>query len=257
GEKLKSIGVAPGTVTPTFSSIPSIEPIKLTAKLSKGLEKDERLENSISRIIERGFRQGIGGILDNITELGSDFQSVFTNVFGQLRNTLQGIFNDIVGARLGDLFKSSFDDIDLGGLGNKISQAIVAGAGLAGQLVSGMTSKTSALGQGLGGAISGAAMGTAILPGIGTAIGAVLGGISGIFGAKKAREQERLQREQLAESKRQTALQERIAQLSYTSSIVGSRTNLGTIQGIDRDEFGNVIARIEGKDIVLAYDRNK
>lgn len=261
GSKLTPVGVSAGTVTPTFSSIPSIAPLQnsfagWTAGLSKGLEKDNKLENSISRIIERGFRQGIGGILDNITELGSDFQSIFTNVFGQLRNTLQGVFNDIIGTRLGDLFKSNFDDIDLGGLGNKVSQAVVAGAGLAGQLVSGMTSKTSALGQGLGGAISGAAMGTAILPGIGTAIGGVLGAISGIFGAKKAREQERLQQEQLAESKRQTLLQERIAALSYTSSIVGSRTNLGTVTGIDRDAFGNIEGIVDGKNLKLIIERN-
>lgn len=261
GAKLKPIGVAAGTVTPTFSSIPSIAPLQnsfagWTASLSKGLEKDDRLENSISRIIERGFRQGIGGILDNITELGSDFQSVFTNVFGQLRNTLQGVFNDIVGTRLGDLFKSNFDDIDLGGLGNKVSQALVAGAGLAGQLISGMSSQTSALGQGLGGAISGAAMGTAILPGIGTAIGAVLGGISGIFSASKAREEERKQQELLEESKKQTLLQQRIASLSYTSGIVGSRTNLGTVTGFDRDAFGNIEGIVDGKNLKLIIERN-
>lgn len=219
-------------------------------------DDDAKLENRISKVVESGFRQGISGVLGDITNLGSNFQQVFTNVFNQLAQSMSSILNNVVGTYLGDLFKKKLDSVDFAGLGNKASKAIIAGLGTAGTLVSGLAPKTSGVGQAIGGALSGVGAGMTFGP-VGAAIGGAVGLISGIFSAKRARKEREIQEAQLREQQKQTRLQERIAQLTYTSSITGQVTNQGTVTAIDRDALGNIIGRIEGKDIVLVVDRTR
>lgn len=216
------------------------------------MKEDDKLENRLSKVVESGFRKGITNILGSITELGSNFREVFTNVFQNLAGSINDIFKDLFATKLGNLMKSSFDDIDIAGLGNKASQALVAGLGVAGGLISGMTKKTSYAGQGIGGAVSGAAAGAALGP-IGAIAGGVIGGIAGIFGAKSARKQEEIQRKQLEEQKKQTLLQERIASLTYASNIIGQRTSQGIVNGVDRNALGELTFRIDGRDLVATY----
>lgn len=144
-------------------------------------------------------------------------------------------------------------------LSTKIAGAAAA-LSLAGGLVSGATSPTSAVGQGIGGALQGAGegalIGTAIAPGIGTAIGAVagglIGGISGILGASKA--QKELQQQQLQQQQQQTALLK--ASLAYTSQIIGRDTANGIVTGVSVGAFGQLTATVSGKDLQFVLDRN-
>lgn len=266
----KNIATKP-TITPTLSDVPSIAHLlnSSAGKLAsqrKGLSTDKELENEIRKSIVRGLGSGLKDLTNDIDKLGSDFYEVFTNVFGKLSGFASGMLADILGKSLGQSLTEKFESgADLGALGSKTGQAIILGAQMAGKVLGSMTSATSYAGQGASGALGGAAAGIAAGAALGgktggiwgAAIGGVVGLISGIFGAKKAREQERLQQEQLEEQKKQTLLQERIAALSYQSSIIGQMTNQGIVSGIDRDAFGNLIGRIEGKDIVLAIDRTK
>lgn len=226
---------------------------------AKGLtdKEDNKLENRLSKVVEGGVRSGIDSILGDITELGSNFQQVFTNVFQRLANSVTTIFNNVISTQIGSLLKDKIKDVELFGLSNKVSQAVISGLGVAGQAVSGITSKTSALGQGLGGALSGAALGTAIAPGIGTAVGAVFGAVSGIFGSSQAKKQQKLQEEQLAQQKKLVALQERQNALTYTSSIIGQMINGGIVTSIDRNEFGNLTTKVSGKDLEVILNRTK
>lgn len=224
-----------------------------TSTYGKALMKeDDKLENRLSKVVESGFRKGITNILGSITELGSNFREVFTNVFQNLAGSVNDIFKDLFATKLGNLLKSSFDDIDIAGLGNKVSQGIIAGAGIAGGLISGVTKKTSYAGQGIGGAITGASAGLALGP-IGAIAGGLIGGIAGIFSAKSARKQEETQRKQLEEQKKQTLLQERIASLTYASNIIGQRTSQGIVTGVDRNALGELTFRIDGRDLVATY----
>lgn len=149
------------------------------------------------------------------------------------------------------------------GLSAKIATA-AAGLSVLGGLISGATSPTSSVGQGIGGALSGAGtgalIGTAIAPGIGTAVGAVLGGviggISGLFSASKAKKQEELQQKQLEQQQETNALLARQNALAYTSSIIGRMTTQGIITGADISAFGELTAKISGKDVQFVLSRN-
>ena len=85
----------------------------------------------------------------------------------------------------------------------------------------------------------------------------MLGVLSGIFGAKERKRQEKLQEQALEEQRKQTALQQRMAALTFTSSIVGQQTNQGIVVGASRNEFGDFTIKVEGRDLVLVYDREK
>lgn len=249
-EILKTAGVKDASGL-SVKQMMSFDTASSNVKQASEDEANKKLEGRISKVVESGMRQGIDSILGDITNLGSTFSEVFSNVFNKLASSMQSIFNNVIATKLGDKLKSSFDDINIAGLGNKLSQALVAGVGIAGNLVGGMTKKTSALGQTAGGLLSGAATGAAFGP-IGAGIGALVGGLSGFFSAKRAQKQERLQEQQLAEQKKQTALQERANALAYTSSIVGQRTNQGIVQGVDRNAFGDIVFKIAGRDLVAS-----
>src|SRR5690606_6574629 len=99
---------------------------------------DEKLENRISKLVEGGFRRGISGILDNIDDLGSNFYEVFNNVFSSLAGSLNKIFTDVIATEIGNKFSDLLDsdDFKIGKLSANVSKGIVAGAGIAGGLIS-------------------------------------------------------------------------------------------------------------------------
>lgn len=147
--------------------------------------------------------------------------------------------------------------------GTQLSKGVataLAGLSVAGGLVSGLTPKTSSVGQGIGGALSGAGtgalLGSALGPGgalAGGIIGGIAGAIGGLFGASKAKKQEELQRQQLEEQKKQSAY---LQSLAYTATIVGRVTAEGTVTGVTIDAFGKLVAQISGKDLQFVLDRN-
>lgn len=210
-----------------------------TASQIDGLNKMESLEKRIN--------SGLSNMLSNIA-------STFTNIGGNMLSSAlssgisSGNFTD-----LRNMFSGKNKAVGYGALGS-----------MAGSLLQGVTSKSSSLGQGLGGALAGAGTGAAlgsIVPGIGTAIGAIggaiIGGISGLLGAGKKRKEEELLELQLQEQKKLVALQERQAALAYTSSIVGQMTNQGIVTAVDRDAFGNLVTKINGKDIEIVLQRTQ
>jgi len=227
---------------------------------------DKDLEKKLGRVVERGFRQGIDSLYDNIADLGSNFQEVFSNAFKNLSGNFSKIFQDMLATQLGDSFNKAFDSdkFQISGISNKISKALVAGASIAGGLISSISSQKSYVGQGVGGALSGAASGAAAGAAIGSkggiwgaVAGGLIGALSGIFGASSARRQEKIQEQQLLEQKRQTALLERQSALAFTSSIIGQKTNQGIVTGVERNEFGDVVFEIEGRKLKAVLDREQ
>ncbi|WP_293933133.1 hypothetical protein [Sphingobacterium sp. UBA6645] len=219
--------------------------------------KDEKdLEKRLGRVVERGFRTGISNIADNITDLGSDFKEVFSNVFTSLAGSVGKVFQDMIATQLGDKFAKMInqDDFQIGKLSNNMSKGIVAGAGIAGSLISGMSSKTSTVGQVAGGALSGAAAGMAFGP-YGALAGAVIGGVSGLFSASSARKSEKQQEEMLKEQRKQTAIMERQSALAWASNIIGQMTTSGMVNGLDRNAKGELVAKVSGQDLMFVLNR--
>lgn len=204
-------------------------------------------------------------------QFGNDFISTLLKIRDQSGTILGGIITGLgssLNATLTDVFSKRFSTL-LSGVIDKATAKLstgltnaIAGAGLLGGVISGATNKTSAIGQGLGGALSGAASGAVIgtIAGpLGTVVGGAIGGLAGllggIFGSKKARKQEELQKQQLEEQKKATALLERQNALAYAASIIGTQTVNGVVTGVDRNEFGQLTAVLKGQDIVIAIDR--
>lgn len=150
--------------------------------------------------------------------------------------------------------------------GNKLSVSVARAASalsIAGGIVSGISSPTSKVGQGVGGLLSGAGEGALIGSVLGpegaiagAVIGGIVGGISGLFGASKAKKQEELQQKQLEQQKITNELIARQNALAYTTSIIGRMTNQGIVTGVDLNSFGQLTARISGKDIQFVLDRS-
>lgn len=204
-----------------------------------GLNKMEALERKINN-----------GLTNMLTKIGSTFGAISGNMLTSALSTgiASGKFTD-----LKNMFTGSNKAVGYGALGSLIGTAVQGG-----------TRKTDTIGQTLGGALAGAGTGAAlgsIVPGIGTAIGAVggaiIGGLSGLLGSSKAKKEEELLRLQLEEQKKMVALQERQAALSYQSSVIGQRVNEGIVTSIDRDAFGNLTAKVSGRDLILAIERTK
>lgn len=197
-------------------------------------------------------------------KLANSFGTIFSGIFDTFNNSLQNLFKNSLTQLLKTSFSKGLEDLNLGGLGSKVSGAIVAGASLAGSAISsiggGKNTATSALGGALSGAASGAVLGS-VVPGIGTVAGAIAGGlvgaVSGIFGSSSRRKQEELQKQQLEEQKKTNALIDRQNKLSYSSQIIGRVSDRGVITGVDVNEFGEITTKLNGTDIVLAYDRTK
>lgn len=249
------------------------------AAITKGSSTEQANANisDLGKLFNKTFDQSIkqlGSSFSNtLTTIGQDgnrtIGDIFSNLQKDLSKTLLSTVVKFGTDYLGDALKKGIT----GGTGNLsdifkngISSGVGAGLALAGvgSLVSGLTSKTSYVGQGIGGALTGAGtgavLGTTVFPGLGTLGGALIGGgiglIGGLFGAKGARKKEQqLQEQQLAEAQKQTALLRQQA-LAYTASITGKMTTAGIITGVDINSFGQLIATVSGKDLQFVLDRN-
>lgn len=230
--------------------------IRVGKRLGKEVEKE--LSDSIPKGIGRAVSSSARGILNTLTSINTQADQSFRGIVGTMVTSLSEGINGVLQTTLVDGLQKYISEAFANN--DKLSGAFGkwgAGAGIAGGLVSGISSKTSALGQGLGGAISGAAAGTAIMPGIGTAVGAFLGALGGIFGASSAKRQEKMQEQQIAETKKTNALIERQTALAYGANIIGQQTVNGIVTGVDRDAYGRLVAKIAGQDIALVLERFK
>lgn len=202
--------------------------------------------------------------LQKMERLEKSINNGFTNLLTNAINSLTSIGTKTLSTAVGEGF-STGDFSQLKGLfsGDKKAVGYGMAASALGGIISGNIKNTfgEVSGGVLSGAGTGAAIGTAVGGPVGTIVGAIGGGIigaiSGIFGSSKRKKEEELQRLQLEEQKKQTALQERANALAYASSIIGQLSNQGIVSGIDRDAFGNLVANIKGSDIQLVLDRAK
>lgn len=232
-------------------------------KLKKGRQAAINLEENKDLLANE--KQAISGFLGDFvsglenanSQIGANFASVFSGITASFAKTMQSVaINGI-----SKYFQSKLEAAIAGGTKGLSAalQAAIAGAGIAGSIISGITPQTSVVGQGLGGALSGAASGAligSVIPGIGTVVGGVIGGVvgllGGILGASKA--QKELQAQQLAEQKQQTDLLK--ASLAYTANVIGRNTNQGVITDLNVGAFGQLTARISGRDLQFVLDRN-
>lgn len=230
------------------------------------------IENQYNQQIAQAKTKQERDSLERQKKIALQQETSFKNIFASLSNTLFSSFQQVylgqlTNSLIGDLNKG-LDNIELFGLDKQLSRTMIAAAGIFGGVLKGVISPTSTVGQGLAGGLSGAAagvgLGASLIKGTvaglsGGIFGAIAGGlvgiVGGIFGSSKARkQQEELQRQQLAELKKQTKLARQQA-LAFTSAIIGQRTNAGIITGVDRDAFGNIVATIAGRDIKLSFER--
>lgn len=221
------------------------------------LEKNKDLLANEKQAISGFLGDFVSGLENANSQIGANFASVFSGITASFAKTMQSVaINGI-----SKYFQSKLEAAIAGGTKGLSAalQGAIAGAGIAGSIISGITPQTSVVGQGLGGALSGAASGAligSVIPGIGTVAGGVIGGVvgllGGIFGASKA--QKELQAQQLAEQKQQTDLLK--ASLAYTANIIGRNTNQGVITDLNVGAFGQLTARISGRDLQFVLDRN-
>lgn len=200
----------------------------------------------------------LSGLENANSQIGANFASVFAGITTSFAKTMESVAISGIGKFLQNKLEEGIKN-GTKGLSSAM-QGAIAGAAIAGGLISGVTSKTSVVGQGLGGALSGAASGAVggfaiagpagVVPGL--IIGGVVGLLGGIFGASKA--QKELQAQQLAEQKQQTDLLK--ASLAYTANIIGRNTNQGVITDLNVGAFGQLTARISGRDLQFVLDRN-
>lgn len=195
--------------------------------------------------------------LTTLRNINNESGTIFGNIIGGLADSLSTELNNVFSGQL----KNTLNDL-VSGVKISTTQALGSIAGVLGTVISGITPKTSFVGQGAGGALTGAATGAvagaALGPGgalIGGVIGGVVGLIGGLFGAGKARKQEALQRKQLEEQQKQTKLLERQNALAYASSIIGRNTTSGIVTGVDVNEFGQVITKVSGSDLLIIHDK--
>lgn len=175
------------------------------------------------------------------------FGGIVSTLVGSLTGGITEVFSTMFSQQLSGIVKSSFKDM------GKTMSNIVAGVGIAGTVVSGAFKPTSVGGQALGGALSGAGAGLAVGGPIGAVIGGAIGAITGALGAASAK---RIQEEQLAEQRKQTALLERQNALAYASQIMGQMTAGGAVTGIMRDAFGQLVATVKGSDLQFVLQRS-
>lgn len=219
--------------------------------------------------LKRATNQFVRSFSNALEQIGTMTERKADTIIGHiglsLVNSFSSVFDNVVSNKLSESLKDGFNNIGQTlGTGNKGKwlQFSIIGAGIGGQITQGVSRKTDVAGQTIGGLLSGAAAGASfgsIIPGLGTAIGAALGaaigGLSGFFSASSSKRQERLQEQQLEQQRKQTALLERQNALSYTSSIIGQQTNNGMVTGVERNEFGELIFRIQGQDLVASVSR--
>lgn len=259
-ELAKTLSIKP--IVSSVAKIPELETPKLkTDKSYSRISRQiaESLRNELTNVFSTFFSNlksnvdefgiGVSAILGGITQT---FTSIFDNI--NSKNT-QSLMNDLLKENDKGVVNIAQNWKDIKNDADNFNKTIGAGLSMAGNLVSGLTKQTSGVGQGIGGALSGAASGMAIGGPWGAAIGGAIGLVSGIFGAKKKRKEEERQRQQLEEQKKTNALLERMNALAYTSSIIGGKTANGIVSGVNRNEFGEITVRINGKDLIGVFNR--
>lgn len=240
-----------------------IEEIVSRAKVQWQIEIDENSKTLFRNFLVNTISSAYNDLFQNMKSNVEQFGSTFRALFYSIGETIQGAINNINTESINNLFEKIKTS---GWQSASAMEKAAAGLATAGNLISSMTSKSSVAGQGIGGALSGAGAGLGIgnmlkdtlgkSAGIwGAAIGGVVGLIGGIFGAKKKRKEEERQRQQLEEQKKTNALLERMNALAYTSQIIGGKTTNGIVTGVNRNEFGEITIRIEGRDLVGSFNR--
>lgn len=271
-ENSDPFGVLPSGVAKGISGLAGTPAIDKAQKQTNDiLDKGQNaaiaadLNKEITQGLTRGVRSFSNNFYNTLTSINQQadqsFGAIFSTLSSELNKSLNDIFLNVVSSGLEKALKKGIED-GTSGLSKELTGTLAI-AGLAGGLISGITPKTSAIGQTTGGFITGAAGGAlagSVIPGVGTvlggAIGGLVGGIGGLFGSKKARkEAEKLQQQQLEEAKKQTELLRQQA-LAYTSSIIGKQTTNGIITGVDINAFGELTAKVSGKDLQFVLDRN-
>lgn len=242
----KALEVRAVKTTPDGFDIPETE----NPQWKKDLEKN-------AKELTRALRSELNKIINMLPELSGGFSKIFSD----LTDGIGDIFKRNLVNKLSEMLTEKMKDLD------ESTQKIGGALAIAGQTLKGLFKNTSIVGQGLGGGLSGASAGLGIGSMlkdtlgkngglIGAAIGGVVGLLGGIFGAKKQRKQEELQRKQLEEQKKANALLERMNALAYTSSIIGGMTKSGLVSGVNRNAFGDVVFRIDGRDLVATVNNN-
>lgn len=233
----------------------------------KRITEENKVETDLSRTMSAAINRAGRDFYSTLTNLSSLSDATFGGIFATITEGLNNSMSEIFLGTMTDLLKKGIKD-GTGGLGDALGGQLgvaLAGVGLLGGIISGLGSKDKPnYGAKIGGgALQGAAAGAmagSIIPGIGTVVGGVVGGlvgaIGGLFGGKKREKELRLQEQQLAEQQKQTKLMERQNALGFLGNVVGRMVEgAGIIQGLDIGATGQLTARIEGRDIVLSYDR--
>jgi len=248
---------------------PGLQAYKNIEKFNaKEAKQRAKINDSFNRELSNGVTRFGEDFFATITTLNQQTDRSFSATFSGLAKSFQTSLNDVLinglMKKLGTILEKTFSEL------TKQQQGLIAGASFIGGAISGITNKTSTVGQAAGGALSGTASGAVLGASIGTiggpigvgaglTAGAILGGITGIiggiFGSSKAKKQEELQKKQLAEAEKQTKLQEHQNALAYTSSIIGRMTTNGVVTGVEVNEFGQLTTKISGQDIQITLDR--
>lgn len=277
--KLTQVGGLLGVGTPTglnFAGIASglLKQGQAGANSNIDSAQSKAITNFINKDLYGALKNTSQGFVSNLRDglfnanqdANRTFASVFSNLTSSFSKTIE---NGVFAVLQSKLEKALQDGIDKGvsGLGPKM-QGIIAGLAVAGGLISGVTNKTSVVGQGIGGALSGAAAGiggavaigaatgTALGPAgtiAGAAIGGLVGLVGGILGANKA--QKELAEQQLKEQQQQTDLLK--ATLAYTTSVIGRMSADGIVTGFDIGATGEIIAKtqVSGQNLELILTR--
>jgi uncharacterized protein YciI len=222
-----------------------------------------KAKNPTAQILAGDTKAGLqkfgAEFINTLSKINQAADKSFGAILGSLGQSLAATMNDVFLKQFQGSLKNLMDGVKV-----DFKQVGLSLAGILGSVVSGIAPKTSFVGQGLGGALTGAATGAvagSVVPGIGTVVGGVIGGVvgllGGIFGAGKARKQEALQKAQLIEQEKQTRLLERANALAYTTSIIGKRTTQGVITSIDANAFGELTAKVSGRDLVFIVDNER
>lgn len=225
-------------------------------------EKNYEIEKKYADLRANATQSQIAG-LNKMEALERRINNGLSSMLEKIGGTFTGIAGNMLTSALATGISSgNFDDLLNMFSGNKKGVGYGALGSLAGNLIQGSVSPSNVAGQAIGGALAGAGTGAAIgsvVPVIGTAIGAIggaiIGGISSLFGSSRRKKEEELMQLQLAEQRKLVALQERQQQLAYTSSITGQMTRQGVVTNVDRNEFGDLVATVAGKDLQLILDR--
>lgn len=234
---------------------------EVSGNISSNANSAKNPKLDLAGMFDQDFKSALdrfgSDFFQSIKNIGRTTEETMGQAIGRVGLQLFETFTSSINDVLTNQFKALFADAIKSGL-SALSigmKAAVAGLGLAGGIVSGVSKPTSSLGQGIGGALSGAAAGAAIGGPIGAGIGALAGLVGGLFGAKKARKEEARRQAELEEQKKQTALLERANALAYTASIIGRKTVNGVVTGVEVNEFGQLTTKISGNDIQLVLER--